>query len=131
MHFGDKRSLKSNSRFPPHSSGFCYRPPTKLRKGNVFSRVCLSTTRGGGFYVPITRDAYRPPPLTGPVPGPSVYKGSQTRHLVHGPSTSSPKQEPPDIFKLFHYEAHTVGKRVVGILLECFLVCNHRLAFLP
>ena len=26
------------------------------------------------------------------------------------------------MFKLFHYEAHTVGRRVVDILLECFLV---------
>ena len=25
-----------------------YSPPTKLRKGNVFTRVCLSVHRGGG-----------------------------------------------------------------------------------
>ena len=31
-------------------------------------------------------------------------------------------QGPPDMFKLVHYEAHTVCKRVVSILLECFLV---------
>ena len=29
---------------------------------------------------------------------------------------------PPDMFKLVHYEECTVIKRVVGILLECFLV---------
>ena len=28
------------------------------------------------------------------------------------------------MFKLVHYEARTVGKRVVGILLECFLVTS-------
>ena len=29
---------------------------------------------------------------------------------------------PPDIFKFTHYEARAVGKRAVGIPLECFLV---------
>ena len=29
---------------------------------------------------------------------------------------------PPDMFKLLHYKARTVGKRVDGIQLECFLV---------
>ena len=29
---------------------------------------------------------------------------------------------PPPMLILVHYEAHTVDKRVVGILLECFLV---------
>ena len=29
---------------------------------------------------------------------------------------------PPVIYKLVRYEASTVGKRTVGILLECFLV---------
>ena len=28
----------------------------------------------------------------------------------------------PLMFKLFHYEAHAVGKRAVGIILECFLI---------
>ena len=29
---------------------------------------------------------------------------------------------PPDMFILVHYEAHTVGKWTISILLECFLV---------
>ena len=29
---------------------------------------------------------------------------------------------PPDMFKLLHYKARTIGKRVDGIQLECFLV---------
>ena len=31
-------------------------------------------------------------------------------------------KDPPYMFKLVHYEARTVGKRAVCILLECFLV---------
>ena len=30
---------------------------------------------------------------------------------------------PQYMFKPVHYEAHTVGKRAVDILLECFIVC--------
>ena len=33
-------------------SPYVYRPPTKLREGNVFSRVCLSV-HGGGFMWPL------------------------------------------------------------------------------
>ena len=34
---------------------YCYRPPTELPEGKVYSRVCLST--GGCHHVPITHDA--------------------------------------------------------------------------
>ena len=40
---------------------------------------------------------------------------------VQGHSTS-PLCPAPNMVKLVHYEARTVGKRVVGILLECFLL---------
>ena len=30
----------------------------------------------------------------------------------------------PDMFKLFHCEARTLGKRAVGILLKCLLACR-------
>ena len=35
---------------------YFYRPPSKLREGNVFSRVCLSIHRGGSLAT-ITHDA--------------------------------------------------------------------------
>ena len=38
---------------------------------------------------------------------------------VQGPSFPA-----PDMFRLVHYEAHTVGKRAVRIILECCLVSN-------
>ena len=41
---------------------------------------------------------------------------------VQGPP--SPTHPQTDMFKLVYYEAPTVGKRVVGILLEYFLVTN-------
>ena len=39
---------------------------------------------------------------------------------------NSPYPPPPsqDMFKLSHCEVHTVGKRAIRILLECFLVIN-------
>ena len=38
------------------------------------------------------------------------------------PPPDSTGHQPPDIFKLVHYEARTVDKWAVSILLECFLV---------
>ena len=76
------------------SVNFYYRPPTKLRKGNVFSRVCLafclSTGRGVTMW---------------PLPLPMMHWTSLYRAPL------SP-------------EAHTVGKEAVRNLLKCFLVIN-------
>ena len=102
-----------------------YRQPTKLREGNVFSRVCHSVNRGGGPHVSITHDALnltiRNPqsPHTGTPPHMNMFKLVQL-----GPHSilSSPLPPPPDMFKLIHYGARTAGKRAVGILFECFLV---------
>ena len=40
---------------------------------------------------------------------------------IQGPP-AGPGSPPPDMFKLVHYEARTVGKRAVSILIECFLL---------
>ena len=69
-----------------------YLLPSKLRESNVFSHVCLSFFCPHGGGVPTAQDPSR---------------------FLH---------RPLDKFKLVHYEARTVGKRAVGILLECFLV---------
>ena len=76
---------------------FYDRPLTKLWEGNVFSRVCLSFCPWGGevYHVTITHDAYK---------------------------DFTTKEQPLHFFKFVHYEARPVGKRVVGILLEYFLV---------
>ena len=109
---------------------FYYRPPTKLEEGNVFNRVRPSAilSREGG----VPCDHYHgtldlttqgplgplcPPSCTGtpwPWPRPDMFKLVQLRPHCTG--------IPLDMFKLVHYEAHMVGKWVVGILLECFLL---------
>ena len=40
----------------------------------------------------------------------------------HGPHCADTPPPPADTFKLGHYEARMVGKRTVGILLQCFPV---------
>ena len=70
-----------------------YRPPTKLREGNVFSRVYPP-----GAHATITDDA-----LDLPIEGP----------LCTGPLLVLPSSA---------IEAHMVRKRAIRILLECFLV---------
>ena len=98
-----------------------------LREGNVMTCVCLSTA---GSHVTITHDVLNiikqehssaPPTLVQrPVPSP-------------GPVSVTPTPQPLDTskffnltslyrFKVFLYEARTVYKRAVGILLGCFLV---------
>ena len=82
-----------------------YRLQTKMRKGNVFTGVCLITDGGSrqyqmhhgightvGYYLREIRPAPSPPP---------------EQHLVVATET----------------EARTVSKRAVCILLACFLVC--------
>ena len=75
-----------------------YRPPTILREGNVFSPVCHSVGERG-------RLPYRDP---------SIQLGPHCTTVQNLPS--------PTMFRLVHYESCTVGKRTVGILLECLLV---------
>ena len=65
-----------------------------------------------------------------PDPGPGLAPA--TDHTVQGPPVvqlGPHCTEPTDMFALVHYEADMVGKRTVGILLECFLVSQYKLAF--
>ena len=63
---------------------------------------------GGGAHVTITHDALD---FTAqePILFPYTLESRCTGTLL-------------DMFELVHYEAHTVGKRAVGILLKCLLV---------
>ena len=96
--------------------------PTKLRECNVLSQVCLSTRGIPCHHYPWyieprptgTPPLYRAPALP-PVQG-------FPRHVQTSSRWTSLCRNPLDIFKLVHYEARMVGKRVVGVLLECFLV---------
>ena len=72
---------------------YTYRPQTKFGRGNIFTGVCLST---GGCV------ASTPPP-------------PQSRH-------PPPKQTPPGQTPHTHTQKRRPLKRVVCILLECFLV---------
>ena len=120
-------AMKSSSSFPPHSSGFCYRPPTKLRKGSVLV-VCVCPRFGGGGRspVPITHDALaftiEAPSSDRPWSWPPLYTQGPSRGTLYMASASAPPNRDSG-----HYEAHTVDKRVVGILLECILVCNFQI----
>ena len=56
------------------------------------------------------------------IQGPPLFKDMTTRHVQTCSTwTSLYSPPPPEMFKIIHYEACTVGKQVVGILLECFL----------
>ena len=70
----------------------CYRPPTKLQEGNVFSRVCL------------------------------FRRGISDTPSVQGPSARPRPHSSSDMFKIVHYEALSLVKRAVGILLKDLLV---------
>ena len=96
--------------------------------GNVFSRVCLST--GGKGFPP-----YRSPtlvqvgphctvlPRTGPCTPPPMYRvPTQTCSYFFNLDLTVIVAPPPPYSNLLHYEACTVGKQAVGIVLECFLV---------
>ena len=81
------------------STLYIYRPPMTLREGNIFSRVCLSVISvGKGSHVVITHVA---------------LKITIQRPLPPAAALPSPVQGK---------EARTVGKRAIGIQLECFLV---------
>ena len=80
-------------------------PPTKLREGNVFSRVCLSV-HVGDSHVTITHDALD---LTTQTWNPYPWACSNLFILD--------SQHPPSLLL-----PRAVDKRMVRILLECFLV---------
>ena len=68
-------------------SPYVYHPPTKLRKCNVFIRVCMFVHRGTGFHVAVTHDTLditiQRPPET------SLYRAPWTWVLtVQAPSGS-------------------------------------------
>ena len=87
----------------------------RQQKGNVFRRVCLSV------YLFTVRSHYtwsHPPPFT--VQGsPNLVK-----LILLGCHCIIEPPPPPYIFKRAHFTPRTVGKRAVGILLECFLVIS-------
>ena len=88
-----------------------YRPPTELQEGNVSSRVCVSLySRRKGCHVTITHSA-----LTLPYRYPQRCSNLFSSDLTVQPPRpcSSPIQGPTPT---------PVGKLVVSILMECFLV---------
>ena len=85
---------------------FHYRPPTKLREGNVFRHVHLFTWGGGRFL--------HTGPRSHTYPFPDILKLVQFRPHYTGTTQN--------MFKLIHYQAQTVEQRVVGIQLKSFLV---------
>ena len=95
----------------------CYRPPTKLRQGIVFSCVYPSVCSWGVVSSNRTMGSLSarlcPYLCTGssPAPSPNMVK------FVHLYLYRDP---PP---RYVHYEACTVGKSAVDILLEWFLFC--------
>ena len=88
-----------------------YRPPTKLREGNVFTGVCHSV-RG---WVSLST-----PPPSCPRHGTSGEACEyQPCHPIHGTSRS----EYPTHLPRHRIQRDMFGNRAVRILLECFLVC--------
>ena len=89
-----------------------FRPPTKFREGNDFSRVCHSLHKGVPYnhYPWCIGPHHTGTPCTGPQP------------LLY--PTDHCKGTPKDMFKLVHYATRTVSKRVLGTLLEYFHVCG-------
>ena len=76
-----------------------YRQPMKMREGNVFTCVCLST---GGW-----GETHRLRWVLTPGGGYSLPEGEYSPLKIHGPGILR----------------GTVDKRAVHILLECFLDC--------
>ena len=84
----------------------CYRLPTKLREGNVFSHVCLS------FCSQVAGSPHPSSPVQG-------FSLAPPRHLQLRPHYT---RIPIPPFKFVPYKAQTVGKRAVNTLLKCLLV---------
>ena len=118
-----------------------YRLSTKLRKGNVFSRVCLSVSlTKGSPHVTITHDTLD---LTtqGPPASPTTYSNLfDLDTSLYSPFTPSqacsnffnldftvpgpfgPALDPPRVQLPPHPHPSTVAKWAVYILLQCFLL---------
>ena len=76
---GVEQSCKSQSEAAP----ICYRSPTMLREGNVFSHVCLSDCPQGGTYV-ITHGSVQTCSLEDPPPKKNPQAPLYLFKLVHG-----------------------------------------------
>ena len=103
---------------------YFYHLPINMRKGNVFSHVCPSVNysihgagvpvqgfaspRTGPWLQPLS--VQDPCPYHTPLPGPALHPDMFILVRL------------PNMFKLVHYEARTVGKPVVGIRLKCLLL---------
>ena len=115
-----------------------YHSPTKLRESNVFTCVHLFT---GGHHVIITHDALdltvqdhaprlcdirpsamRPPSAPRPIRRGTLLLLTSDGHHWRIVQTCSFEEAPPNRYCDLVAEARMVGRRVVCILLECFLV---------
>ena len=107
----------------------CYRTPKKLREGNLFIGVCLSVhgvrVRGRRF---LWRSQPQPPPVQGFDSNPPLYRPlSLPPKHVKICSTWIPLPLPQDMLTCSLCSPHTsIGKRVVGIFLECSLVRSRK-----
>ena len=118
---------------------YCYYPPTKLRKGNVFTGVLSfcwgGVGREGGTHVTITNDAlYRAssvpalsvPTSRGETRGPSIsdiwwpFLGGLFTQTIHWTSLYSPSPHTSTVI----WWPRTVGKLAEHILLEWFLASH-------
>ena len=104
-----------------------YRPPTKLREGNVLTGVCLFMGRVVPMWPLLMNhwtSLYRAPPTPAPLPTSDMGPPS------HGPTPNGGHQCRPvqNCFCLYWHlvaGAHTVDKWTILILLECFLVIHY------
>ena len=106
--------VSTSSRSPALFIDF-YRPPTKLREGNVFSRVCLSVILSRGWGAPIWplpmmhwTSLCRVSPYLNLQPAPSLYRDPRHRHVQTWISLYRDIPSPPytHIFKLVQLETH-------------------------
>ena len=100
---------------------FFYLPPTMLWEGNFFSRVYHSV-QGSWPCAIFVQD---PPPVPGHT---SLYTGLCLNLFNLDLTVQGPTPSPKDTSKLVHYEAQTVSKRAVGILLKYLLVLHSAMA---
>ena len=94
-----------------HAGRWCFQSCLSIHsvhKGKLGSKTVL----GPG---PLLGLGLRLENCPGPTPG-------MLKIVQFGPHCARSWTHP--LFNLFHYEARTLGKRVVGILLECLFVCK-------
>ena len=106
-----------------------YRPPTKLRECNVFSRVCLSislSTGGGGSHVTTTHDSLTLTVQGSPSHGTSKYRGpfgaAPDMGLPTSPRHGTLMYKDPLRHETSLYMYRDPHPLAVCILMECFLV---------